>query len=99
MPDFLSRKSVTKCAVLLLKMRGYVDTEKAISTTDSVGDTQNMTLECMLKINCNFCHACNKMTQNIGERRGSFLQNTRPLEALTDEALNNAKLAWADFEF
>ena len=57
-----------------------------------------MTLECMLKINYNFCRAC-KMTQNIGERRGSFLQNTRPLEALTDEALNSSKLAWADFEF
>ena len=57
-----------------------------------------MTLECMLKINYNFCRAC-KMTQNIGERRGSFLQDTRPLEALTDEALNNSKVAWADFEF
>ena len=46
-----------------------------------------------------FLPCLQKMTQNIGERRGSFLQNTRPLEALTDEALNSSKLAWADFEF
>ena len=46
-----------------------------------------------------FLPCLQKMTQNIGERRGSFLQNTRPLEALADEALNSSKLAWADFEF